>query len=113
MGADIADVRRFRKLPYGRNKSFYSKVFTDAEIRHCLAKQDPYPHFAARFAAKEAVAKAMNFSVYKAKNVEIVNDKTGKPEAKIKDRKSKTKNKLMVSLSHTKDQAIAIALWLN
>ena len=113
IGVDMEEVKRFRGLPYKSQRSFYEKIFTAREIKYCLSKADPYPHFAARFAAKEAVIKAVGKSTFHIKSIEILNNKKGKPEAKIKDRKAKTKNKLMVSLSHTKDHAVAIALWLN
>jgi holo-[acyl-carrier protein] synthase len=111
IGADIADIKRFRKLPYKSNSDFYKKIFTEAEIKYCLRKDDPYPSFAARFAAKEAVIKALGSTVYRARSVEILNEKSGKPTVKVKSQKSKVK--IMVSLSHTNDYAIAFALWLN
>lgn len=107
IGVDIEEIKRFKSLPYKSNRDFYNKIFTDKEIRYCLSKSDPYPHFTARFAAKEAVSKALNQSVYRAKSIEISNDKTGKPLLKLhKDPKSK----ILISLSHTKDYAIAFAI---
>ena len=109
IGVDIAEVKRFRKLPYKSNFSFYGKVFLEAEIRYCLSKVDPYPHFAARFSAKEAIIKATNKKVSNLENIEISNSGNGYPRAKVKN----IKGKILISLSHTKDQAIAIAIWLN
>lgn len=108
IGVDIADVKRFRKLPYGRNRFSYGKMFTDAEIHYCMTKQDPYPHFAARFAAKEAILKAAGKSIYTLKDIKITNAKTGAPIVKVSK-----KNEFLISLSHTKDYAIAFALWIN
>lgn len=106
VGVDIEQVGRFRKLPYKSNQSFYKKVFTPAEIKYCLSKADSYQHFAARFAAKEAVIKAVGGSVYGAKDIEVINDKDGKPLARIKNRELG----IMISLSHAKEYAIAIAV---
>ncbi len=97
IGIDLEEVGRFRKMPYQGNVSFYKKIFTDREIKYCLAKSNPYQHFAARFAAKEATAKAIGKSVYEAKNIEVVNDKNGKPELKIKG----VKGRALVSLTHS------------
>ena len=111
VGIDIVEVKRFRKIPYKKNGAFYSKIFSDAEIKYCLGKDDPYQSFAARFAAKEAVLKCLKSTIYKIRDVEIKNDKAGAPVANVKSQKSKIK--LLVSLSHVKEYAIAIALWLN
>ncbi len=114
IGTDIEVVNRFREKPYNdRNKMFYESIFTDQEIDYCLSKKDSYPHFAARFAAKEAVAKAIGISIYEAKNIEIVSGVNGQPSVKLKIKKLKLKTKLLISLAHTKDYAIATALWLN
>ena len=109
IGVDIEEVNRFRKLPYKGNPSFYKKVFTLAEIKYCLSKTDPYSFFTARFAAKEAVLKCLQSTVYKVLDVEIYNSKNGSTLVKVKGQKGK----FLVSLSHTKNQAAAIALWLN
>lgn len=109
IGVDIEEVGRFRKLPYKGNQSFYKNIFTPLEVKYCLSKTDPVQHFAARFAAKEAVIKAVGGSVYQMREIEIVSDKMGRPSMKIKNQKGK----FLISLSHTKNQAIAVALWLN
>ncbi len=109
IGIDVESIDRFRKMPYKKHKSFYDKIFTEKELSYCLAKKDPYPHFAARFAAKEAAAKAIGKSVYHAKSIEIVNRKDGKPELKLKD----VKGRALVSLTHSGEYAAAIVLWQN
>ena len=105
IGVDLVEIKRFRKMPYKSNQSFYQKIFTAKEIKYCLSKADPYQHFAARFAAKEAVLKTLNQSVYRAKNIEIINDKDGAPVVKTGSRK-----KILISLSHSDEYAIAFAL---
>ena len=109
IGVDIEEVGRFRKLPYKDNQSFYKQIFTPNEIRYCLSKADFYQHVAARFAAKEAVIKALgDSSVYRAKGIEIINDKKGKPL--VNRQTSNVKRQFLISLSHTKEYAIAVAL---
>jgi holo-[acyl-carrier protein] synthase len=58
-GVDIVDIERFRKI-VGRQKGrFIERVFTPAERKFCDRYRDPIPHFSARFAAKEALFKAL------------------------------------------------------
>ena len=109
IGVDIEAVGRFRKLPYKSNRSFYGKIFTSAEMEYCLSKSDPYPSLAARFAGKEAVIKAGGLKLSDMRDIEILNDKTGQPNVKIK----KSKAAVLISLSHTKNYAIAFIIWLN
>ena len=106
IGVDISEVSRFRKMPYQRHRLFYENIFTPLEIKYCLSKKDPYQHFAARFAAKEAVAKAACLNIYAANRIEIFNDKNGHPLV----RSRLIKGKALLSLSHTKSRAIAFAL---
>lgn len=58
IGTDIESVETFRLKPYKKNKRFYERVFSITEIEYCLKFKDPYPRFAARFCAKEAMVKA-------------------------------------------------------
>jgi len=58
-GIDIVEITRFRKILAGSGERFLMRVFTSDEQRFCMARRDPAPHFAVRFAAKEAVFKAL------------------------------------------------------
>ena len=110
VGIDIEEVARFRACDPQRQKTFYQKIFTDKEIRYCMSKKDPYPHFTARFCAKEAVTKALGRTLFSLKNIEITNDAKGRPSVHIKEKNADYE--VAVSLSHTKQYATAIALWL-
>lgn len=59
IGIDLVEIDRFKKVIKRQGKKFLERVFTPAEINYCLNKRLPYPHFAARFAAKEAFLKAI------------------------------------------------------
>ena len=111
VGIDIEEVTRFRTYDPRRQKTFYQKIFTDQEIRYCMSKKDPYPHFTARFCAKEAVTKALGRTLFSLKNIEITNDAKGYPSAHIREKNADYE--VAVSLSHTKEYAVAIALWLH
>ncbi len=103
VGIDIEDIGRFRKMRFAKNKSFYQKIFTPKEIKYCLAKPDPYPSFAARFAAKEAVIKALPNQPQNFHEIEVT-IKNKKPQVFLKG------FKVLVSLAHEKDKAIAVVL---
>lgn len=111
LGVDIVNVRNFRKLTYKKNPDFYKNIFTLLEIKYCLSKSDPYQAFAARFAAKEAVLKAVGGDVFDLQKIEIRNSGSGKPEVSVFIKKKKMK--VMMSMSHIKEQAIAVAIWLS
>lgn len=100
IGVDLEVISRFRALPYQRNVSFYRKLFTPREIRYCLRYRDPAPHFAARFAAKEALFKALGGAARDFKNVEV-NMKNGRPQLE------RPGFAISLSLAHTRDLALA------
>ena len=60
IGIDIVDIERFRKRNFSKNERFYEKIFTSLEIDYCRKFHDPYPHFAGKFAAKEAIKKTLD-----------------------------------------------------
>lgn len=123
-GTDIIEVNRIQKAMQDEN--FKTRVFTDAEIEYCEKFGDrKYEHYAARFAGKEAIFKAISpelTSKYDIgwKNIEIQKAEDGRPvvsiiedaEGKLKNLIEKTKEKNLVidvSLSHLETYAIATA----
>jgi len=112
IGVDVTDISRFAKLDRKKDKLFLGRIFTPSEIRYCFSKAKPAQHLAARFAGKEAIVKCLKglgITVYY-KQVEITNDKSGIPRARLKDKKLSTKTEILLSLSHCKDKAIAFAI---
>jgi holo-[acyl-carrier protein] synthase len=101
---------------FGRR--FTSRVFTEAEREHCNKRRDPFPSFAARFAAKEAVIKALSSgwgSGVRFKEIEVVLVERGAPLIKLhggaRERSSSLGvNKVFISLTHEADMAIAQAV---
>ncbi len=59
IGVDIVDIGRIRRILENQGDRFVQKVFTPLEQEYCSKHRDPAPHYAARFAAKEAVFKAI------------------------------------------------------
>lgn len=105
IGTDIVDIARFRNLPYMENRHFYDNIFTENESKYCLGFEDPYPHFAARFAAKESIIKALTEKLDR-KMIEIIH-KDKKPFVYIDSRE---RDDIRLSLSHTDEYALSFAV---
>ena len=110
-GVDIVDVDRIKSSIEKYQDKFLSKVFNKEEQDYCNSKSNPFIHFSGKFAAKEAVMKAV-FSSKKLnsisfKDISIINDKNGAPMVYIRGRSEKSIN---ISISHTNDTAIAFAI---
>lgn len=120
-GIDIVEVYRMRDAVKKWGDSFLKKIFTDREIAYSNSKKFACQHFAARFAAKEAVVKAFGEpKKYPIKwtEVEVLNDKEGKPviifhkdALKLKDLKKI--NSVILSMSHSKNYAVANVILLR
>ncbi|MHB9035234.1 MAG: holo-ACP synthase [Armatimonadota bacterium] len=110
VGTDIVETERIRDV-MEREEGFAARVFTQRELDYSLAKQSKYLHLAARFAAKEAVAKALGRS-FSWHDVEVINDALGKPEVKLHgEAKGIAGNaRVHLSVSHTKHYASAVAV---
>lgn len=113
IGVDIVEIARFERLNYSSNKQFYRRVFTTKEIEYCLSFSRSAPHFAANFAGKEAVYKAVNrFCDVKLHDIEILRDKNGAPKVNLHlSHEEKTLPlSVKVSLSHSLSHAVAFAV---
>ena len=108
-GVDITEVRRLRQAIEKWGDEFLMKIFTSLEIKNARSRTSFYQHLAGRFAAKEAVFKAMGNKFLTWKDVEIINDKEGKPSCKILNGKS-GKASVHISISHVKNYAVANAI---
>ncbi len=114
IGTDIIEIERIKEAVERYGEDFLKRVFTDKEINYCQnRKAFRYPELAVRFAAKEAYSKAIGTGIagfgrqnngIRWKDVEIVNNSHGKPLFMIK---GKISEKVQVSLSHSRDYAIA------
>ncbi len=104
VGVDIEEVGRF-KDSY-QDQHFIKLIFTEKEIEYCQSKKEPYISFAGKFCAKEAVIKASDEKLGM-KDIEILNDASGKIKVFIKREENKTIN---CSISHTKDYAVSFVV---
>jgi len=110
IGIDCVALSRFQKDVVSK-RTILQKIFTEREIAYCKKKVHSYQHYAVRFAGKEAVVKA--FSCYgiklSLKQIEIANKKNGIPFVTIVDADVDDFD-VKLSLSHSEDAAVAIAL---
>ncbi|MCK8824119.1 holo-ACP synthase [Fuchsiella alkaliacetigena] len=119
IGVDIIEVQRIKEALAKREKRFQRRIFTAQEIDYCLTQGQPELSFAARFAAKEAVLKALGTGLRDLAwtDIEVVKDSLGKPEIKFSEQglvkvDSLQIKEVLISLSHTKEYAVAQAVAL-
>lgn len=115
IGCDIIEIERVGGVLKRHPESFLNKTFTPAEQDYCLGRNPPERHLAGRFAAKEAVSKALGCGFGEHLgflDIEIKNDDKGKPFVILSQT---AKNyfgdvKILLSISHCKDYATAFAV---
>jgi holo-[acyl-carrier protein] synthase len=108
-GVDITEVRRLRQAIEKWGEDFLSRVFTAKELENAKTRGSLHQHLAGRFAAKEAVFKALGDARLGWKDVQILNDKEGKPYCELLDGKF-GKVEVLISISHVKTYAVASAV---
>ncbi len=123
-GIDIIEVERIKEAIQEMGDSFLNKIYTEKEIKYCNKSEVmKYQHFAARFAAKEAIFKAVSEYISGRedalwKNIEIINVDGGKPEVNVEkliQNITKTADNfnfknIDISISHIKEYAVAVAV---
>lgn len=109
MGVDITEVRRLRLAVEKWGQDFLQRIFTAQELKNAKNKSSFYQHLAGRFAAKEAVFKALGDKNLGWQDVQILNDQEGKPYCLLFNQKGK-KLEAHISISHVKTYAVASAV---
>lgn len=108
-GVDITEVNRLKKAVEKWGDAFLERIFTKEELNNARTRVSIYQHLAGRFAAKEAVFKALGDTSLSWKDVQILNDKEGKPSCEFLNSKGKGAG-VVVSISHVKNYAVANAI---
>ena len=114
VGIDIIEIERIKKA-LERHKAFKQKLYTEKEIEYCEAQKNSLLHYAARFCAKEAVMKALGTGWAQGVSwtqIEILNYPSGEPYVNLYDTSSEIvgERKVIISLSHSKSVASAVAV---
>ena len=116
-GVDLIVIDRVQRTLNRFGNRFLNKVFTPTEKEYCLARNSPAQSLAARFAAKEAVAKSLGLGLgqFSWQEIEVIKSADGRPEINLwgralaKARVLKVRQ-ILISLSHTDVHAIAQAI---
>ncbi|OGN56896.1 MAG: holo-[acyl-carrier-protein] synthase [Chlamydiae bacterium RIFCSPHIGHO2_12_FULL_44_59] len=118
IGNDILEIARMQKSIERQGKPLLNRLFTAKEQAYCAKYNQKEKRFAGRFAAKEAIAKALGTGIGKKlswHDIEILADTQGKPIVHFSEKaKKQFHNPLMlISISHSDAYATAIAIWLE
>ncbi len=117
LGCDLVEVGRIQGVLERQGERFLSRVFTAEERAYCLALKHPHPHLAARWAAKEAVAKAFTTGIGAElgwKSVSVYHGSRMEPLVRLDESGATLLRHLggthiLLSLSHTETTALAVA----
>ena len=118
IGTDLVELDRFR-LAMSRTPGIIDRLFSDAEKAYAYRRRDPTERFAARFAAKEAVMKAMGVGLWKfpLRDIEVAKAPSGAPSvrlhgkaAALAEARGVTEWRLTITHTDRVAQAIAVAL---
>lgn len=118
-GTDIIEIKRIKESIEDVGVRFLQRVYTDTEIEYCESKnKQKYQHYAARFATKEAIFKAISPKLKNKydigwKNIEVKNDINGRPSASFINIEIQDIEEMDISISHCKEYAIAnvVVMW--
>jgi holo-[acyl-carrier protein] synthase len=118
IGIDVVEIERIAAAIERHGEAFLARLYTTAERAYCASKKDPAMHYAARFAAKEAVAKALGTGIGSHANwldLEITNDAAGAPRLALHGQaaayaKTHGITVIHISLTHAKAYAAANAV---
>ncbi len=107
IGIDIIEIDRITDAVKRFGTAFLQRVYSDREIAYCSGYSDPYPSYAARFAAKEAYIKYRSgLHGVNINEIEIINTLNGKPNLYVQGNPTG----LSVSLSHSRNNAVAVVI---
>ena len=116
LGNDILEIKRIQDAIAEHKNRFLDRIFSKQEQMYCDAfKDNAAAHYAGRFAAKEAVAKALGVGIGEKlswHDIEIVSSESGKPEARLSPKAQQRfgNPSLLVSISHCREYVIATAI---
>ncbi len=120
IGIDVVEVARIAAAIQRHGEPFLAKIFTAAEREYCETRKTPAMHYAARFAAKEAVSKALGTGIGKdagLHDLEILHDAQGAPKLQLSGAAGKFVKDhgitdIQISLTHAREYAAANAIAL-
>ena len=112
-GTDIIEIERIKKSIERNGENFLNLIYTEAEIAYCESKKNAkYSHYAGRFAAKEAIYKAVSTLLPERfgiswKDAQIINDENGNPKVEFLKIEFEQIKSIDISISHCKENEVA------
>lgn len=112
-GTDIIEVSRIKQSIERTGETFLNIIYTPAEIEYCESKRNAkFYHYAGRFAAKEAIYKAISTLLDNRfgiswHNAQVINDENGNPKIEFLGIKFDNISSIDISISHCKEYAVA------
>ncbi len=121
IGIDVVEVERIASAIERHGEPFLTKLFTPDERTYCDAQKKPALHYAARFAAKEAVSKALGTGIGGQAgwlDLEITRDPSGAPKLSLQGNaadfaKKNSISEIQISLTHAREYAAANAIAIS
>lgn len=121
IGTDIVECLRIARMIERHGELFINRVYTNWEIEYCRARKAATQHYAGRWAAKEAVLKALGTGWRRGiswRDVEVRNDPTGRPSVALRGGardvvEQMGVRQMLISISHCRSHATAYALALG
>ena len=118
VGTDLMEIGRIKQSMARFGDRFLARVFTSAEIAYCQRKKNAAESFAARFAAKEAGAKALGTGISQGISwleLEVTRDPSGKPGLLLRGRAADRANvlgitRISLSITHSRESALAVVI---
>lgn len=116
IGIDIIEIERIKESIDRFGDHFLNKIYTPNELNYCLQKHNKYQHLAARFAAKEAIYKAISAEWGRDiswQDIDIMNEPNGLPVAKFSGKLEEFINKdkaIKISMSHSDNYVTCVAI---
>lgn len=113
-GIDLVIIKRIENIVRRWGDNFICRIFTPLEQEYCEKKGNKYQSYAGKFAAKEALLKALGLGLRGVnwREIEVINDNFGQPIIKTSGRlkeitSNKKVDKYFLTISHTKEYALA------
>ena len=121
IGVDLVNIPRMRAVIDRWQERFLCSVFTEEEIAYCRARRDPVPHFAARFAAKEAGLKALGTGLRLGVSWRELEVRRARDEAPVLVLSGRSKeigrsrggSRMLLALTHDGEYALAHAMLVD
>ena len=118
LGTDIIEIVRIGQMIERHGELFLNRVYTEEEITYCQRRKESYQHFAGRWAAKEAIMKALGTGFIRGirwQEVTVQSQKSGKPIVKLLGGAGEYAKKLgieeiLLTISHCRSYATATAI---